>query len=280
MIPMKEIVEAIEFLPAFNQTAQKALSLIRSDEYNSKMISEVIKLDAGLSANILKSVNSAYYAKNKEIHDIQTAVSYLGKDYLFSLLNLISTRDYYSSKLLGYELKTGELWEHNLSVAIFAEALSYLEPTVDKNLLFSSGLLHDIGKIVLNIWVEREWSKIIELVENEELDFISAEKRVLGYNHCMIGSAILKKWGFPEAIILGAKHHHDAHLFDNPVVRLICLADYLTYVVGYMSQRDNMRIKGYDQVLEYYKIKTKDIDVMISNSFDMISNMINEFKIS
>lgn len=280
MIPMKDIVEAIEFLPAFNQTAMKALQLIRGGNYNARDLSEVIKLDAGLSANILKAVNSAYFAKSKDIHDIQAAVSYLGRDYLLFLLNLISTRDYYSSQMMGYESKGGELWEHNLSVAVFAEALAGKEPGIDKDLLFSAGLLHDIGKIILNLWVEKEWGKIVHLVEVEKKDFIAAEKEVLGYTHAMIGGAILKKWNFPEPIILAAKHHHDLKLYDNPVVRIVCLADYLTFLVGFMSQRDNMNLKGYDQVLEYYQIQTKEIDQLISHSFDKINQMINEFKIS
>ncbi|HPM01532.1 MAG TPA: HDOD domain-containing protein [Candidatus Cloacimonadota bacterium] len=280
MITVKDIVQAIEFIPSFNQSAQKALDLIRSDNYTNKDLADIIRIDASLTANILKISNSALYAKSRQIHDISTALSFLGKQQIYSILTLVSTRDYFVNTIDGYELNQGELWEHNLSVAVITENLSYLEKNVDQSLLFTAGLLHDIGKIIMNIWIKKESDRINFLVEKENMDFITAEKTVLGYTHAQIGGAILKHWNLPQQIIDAAKHHHDEKLFDDPVVRLVALADFLTFAMGFMTQKDNMNMKGYTAVLEYYNIKTKEIQILIAENFDRVVNMINEFKIN
>ncbi len=279
MITLSDIVQAIEFLPAFNKNAQKALELIRSDNYTNKKLAEIIKLDASLSANILKVSNSALYAKPKHVHDISTAISLLGKQQIFSILSLISTQDYFSNLLDGYEVHKGELWEHNLSVAVLTENLAYLEKDIDKTILFTAGLLHDIGKIILSIWVKKEADRIDYLVENEGMDFISAEQSVLGFTHSDIGASILKHWNLPKEIISSAKHHHDNKLFNDPVVRLVTLSDFLSFTMGFLAQKDNMYMKSYDQVLQYYNIKTKDVEKMIADNIDSVLTTINEFKL-
>ncbi|MCB5249761.1 MAG: HDOD domain-containing protein [Candidatus Cloacimonadales bacterium] len=279
MMLMKDLVQAIEFLPAFNQNALKAMELIRSDNYTNKRLSDIIKLDASLSANILKISNSALYAKPKQIYDVSTAISLLGKQQIYSLLTLISTQSYFADLLDGYEVYKGELWEHNLAVAVIAENLAYLEKNVDKSILFTAGLLHDIGKIILSIWVKKEANRIDELVDKENFDFIDAEKTVLGFTHSDIGAAILKHWNFPEQIINSAKYHHDDKLFNDPIVRLVTLADFLSFTIGFLAQKDNMYMKSYDQVLKYYNIKTKDVEKMIADNIDKVLNIINEFKL-
>jgi putative nucleotidyltransferase with HDIG domain len=278
MITVQEILKEIEFLPAFNQTAQKALLLIKQDNYSVKELTDIIKFDAALTANILKVSNSAYYAKSKEIHDIGMALSFLGKDQLSSLLTLITSKEYFKNMMDGYEINQGELWEHNLSVAILAESLAHYEKAIDKSVLFTAGLLHDIGKIILNVWIKKEWEKINHLVEHEGLDFLSAEKKVLGFTHAQVGGAVLKQWNFPNEIINAAKHHHDELLYDDPVVRIICLADYLSFTMGIMTQMDNMKMKGYTNILNYYNIKTREVEALISDNLEKVQHIISEFK--
>ncbi len=280
MISVSDILKSIDYLPAFNQTVHKALQLIQKDTYSNKELADIIKFDASLTANILKISNSALYAKSNKIHDIGTALSFLGKQQLFSLLSIVATKQYFSNTISGYEINAGELWNHNLSVAVLTESLAYYEKDVDKSILFTAGLLHDIGKIILNTWVQSEWQRIMDLVEKESYDFISAEKKILGYTHAHIGGAILKQWNLPLPIINAAKHHHDESLFDDPVVRLVCLADFLTFAMGYMTQMDNMYMSGYAKVLEYYHIKTKEIEVLISNNFEKVTKTIQEFNLN
>ena len=277
MISMNDILKQIEYLPVFNRTTQKALQLLLDDVDHNKEIAEVIKFDPGLTANVLKLANSAYFAHTVEIKDLTGAINYLGRDKMYQILTLSTASQYFKKQSAGYELMQGELWKHSISVGIVAEYLSYFEPKENKSALFTAGILHDIGKTILSIWVDDLWTDILYLIENQGIDFIEAEKRVLGYTHALVGGAILQRWFFPDNVVLAARNHHDAKIHPNPIVRIIRLADYVSIAMGYMSQQDNMLYQGYKDLMEYYKIQTKDLELIFSDCHNIIQSVLDDF---
>ena len=277
MISMNDILKQIEYLPVFNRTAQRALQLLVEDVDHNKEIAEVIKYDPGLTANVLKLGNSAYFAHTVEIKDLKGAVNYLGRDKMYQILTLSTASQYFKKLSKGYEMIQGELWKHSISAGIIAEHLSFLEPKVNKSTLFTAGILHDIGKTILSLWVSDLWTDILYLIENQAFDFVEAEKRVLGYTHALVGGAILQRWLFPDDVILAARNHHDSKIHPNPVVRIIRLADYFSISMGFMSQQDNMLYKGYEDLMDHYKIQTKDLENIFSNSLNIIQSVLDDF---
>ena len=277
MISMKDILKQIEFLPVFNQTAQKALQLLLQYDANNKDIAEVIKYDPGLTANVLKLANSAYFAHAKEINDLTGAINYLGRDKMFQILTLSTASKYFQKPAKGYEQIQGELWKHSISTGVIAEHLSFLEPTINKSSLFTSGILHDIGKVVLSIWVNDLWNDIIYLVDKQGLEFAEAEKRVLGYTHALVGGAILQRWMFPDIVVQAARYHHDNKVHNNPVVRIIRLADYMSITMGFMTAEDNMYYKGYEDLMKFYEIQSKDLEKILNDCFDIIQSVLEDF---
>ena len=278
MISMQAILKQIEFLPVFNQTAQKALKLLLQYDTNNKDIAEVIKYDPGLTANVLKLANSAYFAHSKEINDLLGAVNYLGRDKMFTILTVSTASKYFNDKIEGYELYQGELWQHSISTGVIAEHLSYLEPEVNKSSLFTAGILHDIGKVVLSTWVKDLWRDIVYIVENNNIEFAEAEKRILGYTHALVGGAILQRWGFPDMIVQAARKHHDLKMSTNPVVRIIRLADYMSILIGYSTSEDSMAYKGYDDIMGYYQVKTKEFEKILNDCYEIIKSVMEDFK--
>ncbi|MDD4156448.1 MAG: HDOD domain-containing protein [Candidatus Cloacimonetes bacterium] len=275
---MQAILKQIEFLPVFNQTAQKALKLLLQYDTNNKDIAEVIKYDPGLTANVLKLANSAYFAHSKEINDLLGAVNYLGRDKMFTILTVSTAAKYFSKKLPGYEMFQGELWQHSISTGVIAEHLSYLEPEINKSSLFTAGILHDIGKIVLSTWVSDLWNDIVYMVKNNKTDFVEAENKILGYSHALVGGAILQRWGFPDVIVQAAKKHHEIKININPVVRIVRLADYMSILIGFTTSEDNLAYKGYDDLLGYYQVKTKDLEKILNDCFEIIKSVMDDFK--
>jgi len=277
MISMNDILKHIEYLPVFNKTAQRALQLLAEDVDHNKEIAEVIKYDPGLTANVLKLANSSYFAHSKEIKDLTGAINFLGRDKMQQILTVSTASQYFKNETKGYEVSAGELWKHCISCGIIAEHLTYLEPGVNKSMLFTAGILHDIGKTILSIWVKDLWSDILLLTEYQGLDFIEAEKRILGYTHALVGGAILQRWSFPEEVISAARNHHEAKIHPSPFVRIIRLADYFSMILGYMSQKDNLLYKGYEDLMEFYKISTKDLESIFSNCFNIIQSVLDDF---
>jgi len=277
MISMDDIFKQIEYLPVFNKTAQKALKLLLEPDSANKDIADVIKYDPGLTINVLKLSNTAYFAHSKEIKDLTAAINFLGRDKMFQILTVTTASKYFQKHAKGYELIQGELWKHSICAGIIAEQLAPLEPDVNKGLLFTAGLLHDIGKTVLSIWVSDLWNDIQYLVDKQGVDFLEAEKRVLGYTHSLVGGAILQRWLFDEDIILATRHHHDLKIHKNPVVRITKLADYLAITMGYMTSEDSLAYKGYEELMNYYKIQSKNMQIIMNDCFNFIQTVLDDF---
>jgi len=277
MISMDDIFKQIEYLPVFNKTAQKALQLILQPDSHNKEIADVIKYDPGLMTNVLKLANTAYFAHAKEIRDLTGAINYLGRDKMFQILTVTTASKYFQGHSKGYELIQGELWKHSITTGIIAEQLATFEPTIHSSILFTAGLLHDIGKTVLSIWVSDLWNDICYLVDKQGVDFLEAEKRVLGFTHSLVGGAILQKWLFEDDIIQATRHHHDNKIHKNPVVRITKLADYLSITMGYMTSEDSLAYKGYEDLMNYYKIQSKNMQIILNNCFNLIQTVLDDF---
>jgi len=277
MISMDAILEKIDYLPVFNKTAHRAMQLLLDNESENRDIADVIKYDSSLTANILRLSNSAYFAHTIEIKDLTAAINYLGRDKMFQMLALSTASKYFKNHAKGYELVQGELWRHSISTALIAEHLYFLEPSVNKATLFTAGILHDVGKTVLSTWVNDLWNDIIYLISTQRYDFIEAEKKILGFTHAVVGGSILQRWLFSDEIIQASRYHHENKIHNSPFVRIIRLADYFSMVMGYMTNEDNLLYKGYDNLLDYYQIQSKDLEKILNNCFDLIQSVIDDF---
>ena len=277
MISMNDILQQIEYLPVFNKTAQRAMQLLLDNANHSKDIADVIKYDSGLTANVLKIANSAYFAHAVEIKDLTGAITYLGRDKMFQILTLSSTAKYFQGHSKGYEMIQGELWKHSISTGVIAEHLGFLEPSVNPGTLFTAGILHDVGKTILCTWVSDLWNDILYLIERQNFDFMEAEKKILGYTHALVGGAILQRWMFPEDVVQAARSHHENKIHTSPIVRITKMADFLSITLGYMTTEDSMQYKGYEELIDYYKIQSRDLEKILNESFEIIQSVLDDF---
>ncbi|MCD4829050.1 MAG: HDOD domain-containing protein [Candidatus Cloacimonetes bacterium] len=278
MIKMSDIIADIEFLPPFSKVAQKALTVIRQEDFSMNDMTELIRYDPALTANILKVVNSAAFVTTREINDLKTAMSLLGATQMTSIIMMSAAKKYFDKHLDGYEFYQGELWEHSLSVAVIAVELRRYAPEVDESVLFTAALLHDIGKIVLSQYVSAEFEQIVQLISDKDIDFTTAERKIIGFTHPAVGSAILKKWNFGRTITDVAKYHQSPEHVDNPYVDLTALADFISFLIGKVSQKDALAYSGYARLLMKYNIKSRELEETITVATDRIRDLVENLK--
>jgi putative nucleotidyltransferase with HDIG domain len=276
-VSMDDIFKQIDYLPVFNKSAQKALQLLMQPDTHNKEIADVLKYDPGLTANVLKLANSAYFCRANEIKDLTSAINYLGRDQMYQILTLTTASKYFKKQSKGYEIIQGELWKHSIATGLIAEQLAQYEPTISRGVLFTAGILHDVGKTILSIWVSDLWNDICYLVDKQGVDFLEAEKKVLGFTHSLVGGAILQRWLFDDDIVQASRHHHDNKIHKNPVVRITKLADYMSITMGYMTSDDSLSYKGYEELMEYYKIQTKQMQTILNDCFNIIQTVLDDF---
>ena len=221
----------IESIPA---AAAEASRLLSDPESDMAEIVRAIEYDPGLTSNLLRMANSAYYGVSEPIGSVRNALVRLGTYQIYQMIVSWGFSSMAQQSVPGYGLTAGRLWEHSIGVAVGAEQISSDLGFQSADHAFTAGLLHDIGKIVLGTFVEVDIDSILQLANRENISFEVAEQQVLGIDHAEVGSILLEHWGFPANIVEACKWHHQPESLaeESTVLDLVHVADSMCLMGG------------------------------------------------
>jgi len=201
------IVENITSLPQFPENILMVQKLINDPKSEMVDIARQISMDPALTADLLKTVNSAQYMLVKRVESISEAVKMVGMRGIKNLLYSYGTQ-----KLLGDDTSEKKLlWEHSYKTAFFAYNL-IKNFRRDRNLLddsYVAGILHDMGKIVFSNVHPELLRKIKKFCLERKMPSSTFEDLSAGMNHAEIGALIAEKWNFPDGLVNSIRFHHD-----------------------------------------------------------------------
>jgi putative nucleotidyltransferase with HDIG domain len=211
-----EIVSQVKELPTVSETARKLVILLNQPDAPRDDLISTIRCDNVLTAKLLRVCNSAHAGLQTPVASMDQAVLLLGDQAIYRMVCAIGFGSAMGFVAPGYEVEANGLWGHSLSAGMGAEYLTKNEAFGDfqPSMAFTAGLLHDIGKLVVNqILTPKYRAEIRNLISQDSLSRVQAEKVVLGANHAEIGACLLQKWALPEIIIEAVSNHH------TPIVR-------------------------------------------------------------
>jgi len=188
-------------------------------------------------------------------------VVYIGTDALVNFVLAGCLGTYYNDENLGYGLDQGEMWRHAVGVAICSEKIAEKVDPAMANQAFTCGLLHDIGKIILNTFVAEEFGSLNDIVECDGLSFIEAEKKVLGFTHAQVGAEIANLWNLPKEIVESIRYHHDpASAKEHPkLVAIVHVGNILCISFGIGIGADGLAYTFHPSSLELLKLQVNDL---------------------
>jgi putative nucleotidyltransferase with HDIG domain len=203
----KKIASVVKSFPGMPGTALKLLAMVDDPSMRVSQIEKILRQDPGLTANVLRLANSAYFGIPSKVGSIRQAVILLGLKRLIQMVIAACVSAIMDKPVPGYNLPPGELWRHSIAVSVAAEGL-VKELKVDAGEeIFTAALLHDVGKLVLGEFVKEDF-KQIETAVSEGIAFETAETIVLGTNHADTGARILTNWSLPTEIVNAVRWHH------------------------------------------------------------------------
>jgi HD-like signal output (HDOD) protein len=208
MPTVESIIEATDHLKPISDVAGKVLALLDDPDCGVSDLSDIIRHEPALTANLLKLANSAYFGLPGKLNDAKQAIVYLGMSQVVDLVLLVSCSNSFSGSHEGYGLKAGELWKSAVSGAIIANDLAQLKGLKQGSLIFTGSLLRDIGKVVLDQFINPAISKIMDRVTDQSITFAEAERQVLGFDHVQVGAMVAKNWNFPDALQCVIRYYH------------------------------------------------------------------------
>jgi len=236
-----EIKSAMDHLQPIPQVALKGLRLINEGGYAIDQIADEIRKDQVITARMLSLANSAMFAKRSPIETLDHALVYLGQDQLVKLILTAAVHSFFHQSTTGYSLCKGGLYHHSIGCAQVAEALAVKTKKVDRRIAYTAGLLHDIGKVVLDQYVAPAYPLFYRQAMEKNENVIATEKRLLGIDHTEVGHLLAKQWLFPESLIHVIRHHHQPDIEDKnkPLAVIVYLADLLLsrFHIGFELER-------------------------------------------
>lgn len=216
---IKQVIEEMPNLPTMPTIVIEALNIIGNPKSNINQLSDIISKDINMTTQILKMVNSAYYGFPNQITTINKAMALMGFNKVKSLILSVAT------KPMMLSICGKHLWEHSIKCAVGCQTISKSLGMGETDEAFVMGLLHDIGKMVLETYNKEALNEIQKLV-GLGADRLTAEKMMFGFNHAEIGQELVSKWNLPSIIQSAARYHHRPQDSEVPsVIGIVYVAD-------------------------------------------------------
>lgn len=269
-----EIMDKVESFPSIPGAAVKLISLLDDPDSSAARIEEVLRYDAGLTANILRLSNSAYFGLMTQIGSVRQAVVVLGLKRIKQLVLTSCIGAILDKQVAGYDLQPGELWRHSIAVSVAAEGLVAELEMPDGDDIFTASLLHDVGKLVMGEFVQKDMEKIWNAASNG-VPFEVAEEMILGTSHAAIGATILKSWSFPEKIVDAVRWHHNpenAHE-QSVVIDIVHVANILSLMIGIGLGSEGLKYQLMPSVTERLGLSTSNLETVASRTLQAVNEL-------
>lgn len=198
-------------IPTIPDVASRALKLMSDPDVSGAQLARTISEDQGLTAKVLKVANSALYALPREVKNLQQAAMVLGFTTLKSIVISASCRSIYKR----FGMLERSLWAHSVLTAMAAHAVAQRLDIAHREEAFVAGLMHDVGKVVMNNGARDRYREVLRLTKEEELDSVDAERREFGFSHVDVGAVLVQRWELTPALEQAVFLHHDPELAES-----------------------------------------------------------------
>jgi HD-like signal output (HDOD) protein len=196
----------IEFLPTFPHIVEEVMDVL-SDSKSS--VSDLVRcMDPSLVGEVLKVANDAYSGRKgfRGIATVEQAVAAIG----YANLSVLIPRTPFVSTVEKGDILFDRkgFMRHSISCAILGKTISSAFRMGNPNTVYVSGMLHDIGIVVIYQHFKQESERIDALIREKRLSRLAAEREVLSIDHAGLGALLLEVWGIPGEIVESVKLHH------------------------------------------------------------------------
>lgn len=220
-------------LPVLPEIVRSVLKLADDADSSARELELMIERDPAIAAKILRAANSSYYGL-KNIPTVGRALSVLGLNTIRSLVISISFQQMTSNRQHSHLFDKIAFWKHCMAAATAAKIIGKLRQPLRAEELYTAGMLHDVGMLVLDRFEPIRFDQAISLARKERLPLYDAERTIFDYDHAAVGGMLAEIWQLPQSIQAAITYHHDVagdsdHLSTTSV---IAVADSLAHQVG------------------------------------------------
>jgi len=206
------------------------LSACQGNHASFQHISTIISRDAAIAARVISLANSSLYNHGTQISTLERALLVLGTDTIKTIVITTSVQQFFSGFNTEHTNFLKQFWKRSLSCALIAKSLAILTSYPNPEEAYLTGLLHNLGELVLETNYSDQFAQLIH-EQNSEFERVAKEKDKFSVDHASVGAWLAKEWGLSDFTVDAIEFHHastesikDAH----HLVKLIYLSSHLS----------------------------------------------------
>jgi len=264
MRALQDFIRSTNKLPTPPAIALKILKAVRQDNKNFDELAEIVMADPVLTGQILKIANSSMYGLPKQVTSLSQATGLLGTQTLTNIALSFVIVDGFKN-VPEKEFDLDRFWRRAISTAVAAQLIAK-EVNYPDNDIFISGLLQDIGVLVLFLSDATAFSEILDNKRVNNITFDVAERERFGFDHTDLGGYLLESWNLPESIVAPIRFHNIPERggdYMEPAF-LLHVADKISSIY-HGSNGNRNSISVHKLLSQTYKMKNEQIDELIDN---------------
>ncbi|XPV77536.1 MAG: HDOD domain-containing protein [Desulfovibrio sp.] len=266
---VKNFTTEMAQIPTLPEVYQKLTRELQEEEPSIQAVGKIVSQDVGMSAKLLKIVNSSFFGLCQHISSPQQAVSLLGISTIKSLILGIHIFSSFNAKNTP-KLKLADLWSHCIRTGHFSKIIATHEGVAkdSADYYFIAGLLHDIGQLIIAEKASAQYNKILTEAEGSKLPLHLIEAKHLGTSHAEVGAYLIGLWGLPTQIVRGIAFHHTPLFFGKNINEMVVI-----HAANYFDHKLFYNAKHHDSTLD------KDFQAFAehNNKLEQWENLITEY---
>lgn len=235
---IQQIVDMVNLsdISSIKQSVSAIIRVINDPGSTVKELKDVIQLDPPLAAKVLKTANSAYYSRSftRTFTDIEQAIIWMGTEIIKELALNQKVCEIFDREERIEEYSRKTLWHHSVAVALMAKFIYRREYGLKGENAYAAGLLHDIGIIAEDQFLQGDFRTILQLSKTKSINITSAEHETWDFDHAQVGKAIAASWGLPEELSTAVGFHNNPLNSCFEFSKLV----YTLYVSDYFCQNN------------------------------------------
>lgn len=199
------LVRRLEDLPPAPKVLHSLRQLVSRDDTTIEAIADLVRLEPGLSARVVKMANSTHFGGRTKVESIMEAIQRVGLVGVQELVTFAVASQLIGRPLATYGLNAHDLWSRAVACALAASGVAE-RSDVDRSDAYTAGLMHGLGLIVIDRHAVQQKRHAVLPSAGYPVDYAPAERDWLGFSHAEAGAALLELWGFPASVCAAVRH--------------------------------------------------------------------------
>jgi HD-like signal output (HDOD) protein len=281
MISPQELIDKVNGsdIASIRRILNKIIDVALDPHSNAVDLKNLIEADPPLTAKILRRANSAFYGMPRKVSDILDAIMFIGFESVKELSISQAVVDLFQNGAISEgRYSRNALWIHCVAVASCGKLIARRELRQNGNEVYTAGLLHDIGLIVIDQFLRVDFLRMIKAAEHHEADIWQAEEDTFRFCHDEIGGLLLKEWNFPDSISLAvhqAERPSEAQVDQHEETALLHIAHFCCQErkLGYIEpiHRD---AQLFQRCLQRFGIEERAMEFIMDDVEEQIHQMV------